>query len=139
MAKDSFSTAERFWAKVRKTDGCWLWQGSLRSGYGRFRGGAGPLVTAHRYAYRLLVGPIPEGLVLDHLCRNGACVNPAHLEPVTQRENLRRGTGFNATNAAKTHCPAGHPYSEANTYRWRDARICLACHAEGRKRRRDYG
>jgi hypothetical protein len=81
----------RFWEKVDKTDTCWLWTGSSdRLGYGRFS--TWPSVTlAHRFAYELLAGPIPDGLVIDHLCRTPSCVNPDHLEPVTQRENLRRG------------------------------------------------
>lgn len=85
---------ERFWEKVEKRgpDECWEWGGTVADGYGRFReGGFGSSpVRAHRVAYKLLVGPIPEGLVLDHLCENRGCVNPAHLEPVTNRENLRR-------------------------------------------------
>lgn len=85
---------DRFWAKVDKTsdpNGCWLWTASVGShGYGAF--GVGQAVkVAHRIAYELTVGPIPEGLHLDHLCRRHACVNPAHLHPVTLRENVGRG------------------------------------------------
>lgn len=83
--------ASRFWLRVHKTDDCWLWTSTLRRGYGRFWIAPGRFVPAHRFAYELLVGPIPEGLELDHLCRNPACVNPAHLDPVTHRENVRRG------------------------------------------------
>lgn len=86
------SLEERFWAKVTKTDNCWLWTGALSSGYGRI--GIGPssagLDYAHRISYRLHHGPIPEGLFIDHLCRVRRCVNPAHLEAVTQAENNRR-------------------------------------------------
>ena len=82
---------ERFWAKVRKTDGCWLWTGSHNGlGYGTIRS-VGRKMYVHRYSYELLVGPIPAGLELDHLCRVPGCVNPDHLEPVTHAENLRRG------------------------------------------------
>lgn len=122
---------ERFWAKVVRdpeTD-CWLWTASTDNGYGRFWV-AGRLVLAHRFAYELLVGPIPEGLELDHLCRVRHCVNPAHMEPVTQRVNILRGVGFSAKNAAKTHCKRGHALDEANTYRRGDGkRHCRACNA----------
>jgi hypothetical protein len=80
----------RFIQKIEFPDGCWVWKGSLhRQGYGMFRNESSPL--AHRYAYLLFRGKVPEGLVLDHLCRNSKCVNPFHLEIVTQTENIRRG------------------------------------------------
>ncbi|KAB2977369.1 HNH endonuclease [Streptomyces sp. SS1-1] len=82
---------------------------------------------AHRVAYQEIVGPIPEGLQLDHLCRVRHCVNPAHLEPVTSRENTLRGENLVAINAAKTHCKRGHLFDAANTYRWRNSRICREC------------
>jgi HNH endonuclease len=93
----------------------------------------------HRVVYEMFAGPIPAGLVLDHLCRNPPCCNVAHLEPVTHKENILRGTGPPAANATKTHCPAGHPYDEANTF-WRSngARLCRICHREGIHRRRAY-
>lgn len=83
---------ERFWEKVdRQEVGCWLWTAYRnRDGYGRFRPYRRDQVMAHRYAYELMVGPIPDGLQLDHLCRNPGCVNPSHLEAVTERENLGR-------------------------------------------------
>lgn len=85
--------ADRLWAKVDKSGECWLWKGAINEhGYGHMRS-EGRFVRPHRVAYELLVGPVPEGLVLDHLCRTPACVNPAHLEPVTQSENLKRGIG----------------------------------------------
>jgi hypothetical protein len=92
----------------------------------------------HRVAYELLVGPIPEGLELDHLCRNTRCVNPEHLEPVTGRENLMRAvSSWAAKNAAKTHCPQGHPYDEENTKVKRDGgRACRACGREFMRRKR---
>lgn len=83
---------------------------------------------AHRYAYEHFIGPIPEGLQVDHLCRVRNCVNPDHLEAVTCRENVLRGDGVAAANARATHCPQGHAYDEANTYTWTNGgRHCRAC------------
>lgn len=131
---------ERFWAKVDKTEGCWNWTGVLLRGYGQFAYRR-RMVLAHRFAYELLVGPIPDGLVIDHLCRNPRCVNPAHLEPVTPRENVLRGVGPSAVHAVKTHCIHGHPFDEANTYiRTRNGtkiRDCRACNRERQARLRD--
>lgn len=121
---------ERFWEKVDKEGpgGCWLWIGArLDLGYGVFWVD-GATVRAHRYSYELAEGPIPDGLVLDHLCRNPPCVNPAHLEPVQQRENIMRGIGFAPENAAKTHCKYGHPLTEENVYRRSNGgRLCKVC------------
>jgi hypothetical protein len=90
---------------------------------------------SHRIAYQLLVGPIPDGLVLDHLCRNRACCNPRHIEPVSQRENLMRGETVCASHAIKTHCINGHAFDEANTYIDREGkRKCRECM---NKRKRD--
>lgn len=113
---------------------CWIWGGLLmKNGYGRIsRGGhAGPMILTHRAAYEVLVVPVPEGLQIDHLCRVRACCNPDHLEPVTCRENLLRGSGWVAVNARKTECPQGHPYDEANTYRRSNGRrVCRTCGRE---------
>lgn len=85
------STSERFWPKVDKTPSCWLWTGATgNAGYPVFRGEGGVNVPAYRFAYEELVGPIPEGLELDHLCRTPLCVRPDHLEPVTHAENMAR-------------------------------------------------
>lgn len=116
----------RFWAKVdrRTPDECWEWTAYRKpSGYGQFS--CGPKrYAAHRFAYVLTFGEPPEGLDLDHLCRNRACCNPFHLEPVTRRVNLRRGVG----HGSETHCPSGHRYSPDNTYVERDgSRKCRTC------------
>lgn len=130
------SPEERFFAKVHTTSTCWLWTAYTNpDGYGQFGETHGQGRLAHRWAYEHLVGPIPAGMQLDHLCRVRHCVNPSHLEPVTQRENLMRGEGVTTKNAAKTHCVHGHPFDEANTYAWRGRRACRTCR-DARNRRR---
>lgn len=116
---------------------CWVWLGSLHeAGYGRFDHGRKRL-RAHIVAFVLWRGPVPEGRVLDHLCRNRACTNPDHLDPVTQRVNILRGENHVADRARRTHCPAGHPYDEANTYRdGLNRRYCRACRRERSRLRR---
>lgn len=108
--------AERFWSYVEKTEGgCWNWQRPLDNGYGNFY--IGKLgVRAHRVAYTLVKGTLPDDKVIDHLCRNRACVNPEHLELVTVQINTLRGVGPSAQAALVTHCPQGHPYDEQNTW-----------------------
>ena len=137
---DKVSAVVRFWSKVKVLkSGCWEWQGALRGregyGYGDFWDGNKD-VAAHRFAYELFKGAIPEGLTIDHLCQKTWCVNPAHLESVTNKENILRGYGLCAINARKTHCPQGHPYDEMNTYiiptGGRACRICI------RKKVSDY-
>jgi hypothetical protein len=146
--------ADRLWAHVDK-DGpipphrpelgpCWPWTGKAESrGHGQIMLNYRHHAT-HRVAYELLVGPIPEGLTLDHLCHNGSgcpggdtcphrrCCNPAHLEPVTMQENMRRGEGPPAINARKTHCNRGHEYTSENTYVMKTGarkgkRMCRTC------------
>lgn len=133
----------RFLAKVDvRVDGCWEWNGATRSStYGAFAyGGRRKVVQAHRWSYEHFVGPVPEGMQIDHLCRNRACVRPDHLEPVTPRENTRRGTVGEVNRrrlAAVTHCPAGHEYTAENTYRPPNSphtRHRRACKAERQRR-----
>jgi hypothetical protein len=94
----------------------------------KLRNGSWSATVAHRVAYEIYRGPIPEGLVLDHLCRNRQCVNPSHLEAVENRTNILRGTGFAAHHARKSHCPQGHEYGTENTYLDKGGmRHCRAC------------
>lgn len=107
---------EKFWAKVERTSTCWWWRGTLYpNGYGAARH-EGRVVMAHRRAYELLVGSIPDRRDIDHLCRNTACVNPDHLEPVTHQTNVLRGMSPSALACRSNACQAGHQFTEANTY-----------------------
>lgn len=122
--------------------GCWPWLGTIASdGYGHVRV-EGVIRPAHVVVWLLRIGPIPDGLQLDHLCRNRACVRPDHLEPVTPRTNtLRSPIAPAAVNARKTHCVHGHEFTEANTYMTLDKmgkwhRSCRACHALRERKRK---
>jgi hypothetical protein len=133
------STEERFWTKVNKNGPvpaacphlgpCWCWTAGLDAyGYGQFKPtGSRQNLKAHRFAYELLVGPIPEGLTIDHLCRIQRCVNPAHMEPTTMTENLRRRPKHDA-------CKHGHPYAEGNFRLEGRSRRCLVCKRARRNR-----
>lgn len=119
---------------ARIATGCWTWHGAF-GGDGHYGAAMvdGKLVVTHRYVYELLVGPIPKGLEIDHLCQNTRCCNPEHLEPVTHAENLRRGY---LRRFPRTHCANGHEMTPENTYEYANARVCRTCTREkGRKYR----
>ena len=115
----------------KQPGGCWLWQGALNPrGYGNIRY-ENKSHKAHRFIYEQLVGPIPEGLTLDHLCRVTNCVNPEHLDPCTMAENIRRGT-----KASQTHCKRGHEFTEENTViKSNGTRRCRTCHNDQQRDR----
>lgn len=132
-------TVTRFWANVEKTPACWLWAGTpTGNGYGQFRVGGGQRIGPHRFAYGLMVGPVPEGMHLDHLCRNRLCVNPAHLEPVTSTENMRRGRALSPKTQRRAECHKGHSlFVPRNLYVTPDGRRqCRECHREREALRR---
>lgn len=142
MTKDSVtgrfiqvrSIEARFWEKVDKTNECWNWtRYKDPNGYGRFQLGKEKYIGAHRFAYELSNGPIPKGLVLDHLCRNPSCVRPEHLEAVPQQINVLRGNGPTSVNAQKTYCIHGHLFDETNTYWEPRGRACRKCRAAAQR------
>lgn len=139
-AKNIFNFEAKF--EKGSDDDCWLWTANLVRGYGQF-GLHGRMVYAHRVAYEMKYGLIPEGLYIDHLCRTRNCVNPSHMEPVTNRVNLLRGVGVAAMNARKTHCDRGHELSGENLIPYHMARgwrICRSCvNAKQRSRRSGEG
>ena len=132
----------RFWAKVTKReDGHWIWSGATSS-EGRYGAATlgGRVQPAHRVAWRLCIGEVPDGADLDHLCRVTLCVNPEHLEPVTHRENVMRGKALAAENAVKTHCKRGHEFTpETTRITNTGGRQCMACarSEDGRARQRE--
>jgi hypothetical protein len=128
----------RLLAKVDTTDPqrCWIWQGAQsKEGYGHFR--LYPFTEqAHRVAYWAFIGPIPDGLEIDHLCRQRACINWRHLEAVTKYQNMIRGEGLCARYARRVACKHGHPYTPESVYLYRGARLCRICmRARDRARR----
>lgn len=129
---------ERFHEKYNvEPSGCWVWFGATRNGYGEFSIGDRKL-RAHRFSYETFRGPIPRGLVIDHLCRQPLCVNPGHLQPVTRGENVLRGEGLSARCARRARCKNGHAYTTENTSINRQGhRRCRACWRDGA--RRAYG
>lgn len=135
------SLEERWNLKVKRTEECWVWVGSKDAGgYGMIRVN-GHIKMAHRVGYELFVGPIDVGLTLDHQCNNTSCVNPSHMCPMTQRQNVLRSSGIAASNAKKTHCKNGHEFSEENTKNGRRGngdtfRVCRICTNKQAKIRR---
>ncbi len=119
------SISERFWSKVRDVGGCWVWTAAIRKtdGYGVFNA-MGKIVPAHRYAYEEMRAEVPPGLVLDHLCRNRACVNPWHVEPVTDAVNIARGQAPTILLRASGKCKRGHELSPRS-----GGQYCLTCNA----------
>ena len=118
----------RFWSKVAKTDTCWLWTGGQnRNGYGVIHYYDGHREVAHRTSWRLAGRYLDPSLTLDHLCRVRHCVNPDHLEQVTNRENVLRGDTLPAKWLNRTHCLHGHEWTPENTGRHRKNRRCRAC------------
>lgn len=136
MTRRGLDIKERLLSKVDTTDPdkCWTWQGSTKpQGYGNISlivNGAKSSYRVHRVSYEAFIGPIPVGLTLDHLCRNRACINPSHLEPVSLKENILRGQTLAAAQAQQTHCKKGHPLSGGNLRIYRGHRHCRACAAE---------
>lgn len=123
---------ERFWAFVDKTETCWLWTGTLsEKGYAKRVGHDGRMLYGHQLAYTLLVGPIPDGLVIDHLCRVRNCVNPAHMEPVTAIENTRRGKDARWLE----DCPNGHPAPLYRRALPSGKNVCVECRRISDKKR----
>ncbi len=132
------SIEQRFFSKIEvgADSECWWWVAAKSAkGYGWFW--ASRHVRAHRWSYEHWRGPIPQGLQIDHLCRNPSCVRPSHLEPVTRRTNILRGEGVSAQNARKTQCLRGHPFSGANLYVAPSGRRdCRLCHRNYDRKRR---
>lgn len=135
----------RFWRRIAVDGltGCWCWTGPLLKGYGRWTDGARETrveQAAHRVAYKALIGPIPDGMDLDHLCRNRACCHPAHVEPVTRAVNVQRGLvpslvrDLHQKKRQRPACNRGHPYTESTTRQTREGwRVCLTCEQERRQ------
>jgi hypothetical protein len=120
---------QRFRSKfIVDENGCWIWQAGKRDGYGRYHFND-QWIQAHRYAYEKLRDKVPDGMLLDHLCRNRPCVNPDHLEVVTLQENINRGQSPFILNKRKTHCKHGHEFNKENTAIGKNGyRKCIPCH-----------
>lgn len=133
MSARKLTVKERLLSKVQVNPetGCWEWTARLfQGGYAQFKDSSDKNRGGHVVSYEIHIGPVPEGLVLDHLCRNRKCINPAHLEPVSQQINTLRGEGPAAKNAVKTHCLKGHPLDGSNLFISQGKRQCRECHLE---------
>lgn len=131
-------TSDNFWARVAKNgkllSDCWEWTGyRIAQGYGQVSWGD-KILLAHRVAYELTFGAIPEGKEIHHTCENRACCNPYHLRVVTRRENQLLSNSVSGKAARQTHCRHGHEFTEANTYRYRGYRYCVTCRKAKRQR-----
>lgn len=141
LNEESFRAKTHPIGYVIQENGCWDWVGHTVDGYGRWMQGGKPRL-AYRVLYEKTVGVIPTSLQIDHLCRNPRCVNPAHLEPVTAKENNRRSTSPTSVNGRKTHCVRGHEFTESNVWIYfrnggRQCRICKRIRDAEYKRRRN--
>ena len=136
-AREKNALPSRFWDRVLVTDGCWLWRTPREDGYGRIQIGW-TRKRAHVWTWEAINGPVPEGLVLDHLCRNRACVRLDHLRAVTPRDNTHApgSLAIAKAHADRTHCPKSHPYSEENTRVAAGKRRCRTCINAARRAKR---
>jgi len=126
MGRPRIAPETRFFRFVTEDGGCWTWTGTKNGGYGQFWDGFGR-VYAHRWVYEFFVAPIPDGLTIDHLCRNRACVRPDHLDPVPMKVNVHRSDAVSVQFIGITHCKHGHEFTETNTIRVPKGRKCRAC------------
>lgn len=128
-ARIPYDMTRAFWARVEKTETCWLWRGGINAdGYGQFQPSRERNLRAHKFAWESEHGPTPDGMVLDHLCRTRACVRPEHIEAVTPRTNTLRGIGPAAINSRKTRCKNGHRFTPENTRITNNGRrTCWTC------------
>lgn len=135
----SLNTEEKFWSKVKKTKSCWLWTGTkTHNGYGQFYSkiNGNLFYRSHRFSFWLHRGFLDKKLTIDHLCRKRLCVNPSHLEQVSNRTNVLRGNGIPAKNYRKKNCKWGHPFSAPNLYMDQGFRRCRTCSRRKAKDRR---
>lgn len=134
VPQDLALSADIYSRAVEDSKGCWVWQGWKDNGYGKVRS-KGKQYKVHRVSYEFLVCEIPDGLVIDHLCKNRACINPWHMEPVTQAVNASRVDQTCKMNGS--HCGNGHELTEENIYMYQEQRKCKACRRDAQRRFRE--